>query len=453
MERTLSTSHGESLTRQLLTLAVPVTIGVMVQTCYHLVNAFWVGRVGADALAVVAIVFPVNLVIVSFASGLGLGGTILVAQRHGAGDHAAVGKLAAQTLSGVSILAVLISALGLLLSAQLPGLLGAPDTIEADAIRYLRITLSGSLATFLTMGFQNILRGVGEARAPLLVIIPSVALNALLDPLLIFGWGPLPALGVHGAAVATISTQVCTAAAGIWLMLRPRFRLNLRASDLWPDWKTVGKLLKLGIPASIEQSTSALSVSVMTVLITGFGTVVLASYGIVFRLLTFTIIPAMGMSMAVSILLGQRIGAGDTTAGKMVVRQALKVNLLMMALIGALLFAAAGPIAAIFAPTDAALRDYCALVLRFFALSYPFIGLQSALVGGLRGAGDTLAAMMISLFGVWALQVPLAFFLSQYTALQDVGLWWGCLLASGVNMLVTLGYYRTDRWLHKVRPG
>lgn len=449
MSPTPASHQAESLTRQLFTLAIPVAIGIMVQTCYHLVNAFWVGRLGADALAVVAIVFPINLVIVSLASGLALGGTILVAQRHGAGDSAAVSRLAAQTLTGMTLLALLVTALGWLVSASLPGLLGAQAGIEQDAIRYLRITLAGSLVTFLTMGFQYILRGLGEARAPLLVIIPSVALNAILDPVLIFGWGPVPAMGVHGAAAATVMTQAFTATAGIWLLLRPRFRLALRTSDLLPHWSTVGKLLKLGIPASIEQSVSAFSVSIMTVLITGFGTVALASYGIVFRLLSFTIIPSIGISMAVSILLGQQIGRGDISAGKGVVRKATRVNLLMMLMIGALLFIAAKPIASLFVPTDAVLRDYCALVLRFFAVSYPFIGVQSALVGGLRGAGDTLSAMILSLFGVWALQVPLAFVLSQYTTLQDLGLWWGCLISSGINMLITLGYYRTGRWLRK----
>ena len=435
-----------SFASKLVGLGAPIAVGIMIQTAYHVINAFWVGRLGADALAVISLAFPVNLLVISLASGLALGGTILIARRHGEGNREQVDLLAAQTLSGMSILALIITAIGVAISPIIPTLLSASGSIHQPAVTFLQITFAGTLFTFLSMAFQYNLRALGHAQAPLLIIFPSVLINALLDPLLIFGWGPIPAFGVQGAALATLLTQLLTTLAGIWLMYLPRFGLSVQTQQLIPNTNILKTLLKLGIPASIEQSVGALSVSVMTVLASGFGTMALASYGIAFRLMTFTMIPAIGISMATSILLSNSLGHAEKDAANTIAKEASVINFLMMSAIATILFFIAPNIAAFFSPTDPSLAAYCSTVLQFFALSYPFSSIQTAMAGAFRGAGDTFMAMMLSVIGVWVLQIPLAIILAIHTSLEDMGLWWSILISAGLNAIIAIGYFQTQRW-------
>jgi len=211
---------------QLLALAIPIAIGGAVQTSYHLINAFWVGRLGADAVAVVSVCFPINLLLISLGSGLSLAGTILVAQFYGAKNTQQVNHTVAQCLVAVVILALLLTAIGYVTAPLILRIIHTKDTLFASALEYLRISLAGTVFLFLGAFYQSILRGIGRAKAPLRVIIASVGINALLDPLLIFGWGPISPLGVKGAAYATVVTQLVTAIAGMSLLLRPRLGLH-----------------------------------------------------------------------------------------------------------------------------------------------------------------------------------------------------------------------------------
>lgn len=430
----------------MLSLAIPISVAAMVQTSYHLINAFWVGRINPDAVAVISLCFPVILIMISIGSGLSLGGSILIAQARGANDRQRLDHLAGQTLTALALLALVLSAAAFLATPYLVRLLGAADHLVPTAIGYLRISVMGTVFMFLSLAYQSVLRSLGHAKAPLLIIVPSVALNALLDPLLIFGWGPLPELGVLGAAYGTVLTQFVTACAGIWLMLRPRFGLHVGWRQLRPDRAITHAIVRLGVPASIEQAMGAVSVAVITTLAATFGTLALASYGIVFRMTTFTIIPIFGISMATSILIGQSLGAGHRDQCDRIARQAVQLAFVLMGGVGVLLFLLARPIAGLFVPADPELIDYCAKVLRIFALSFPLTGVQMALTGAFRGAGDTIAAMVLTLAGTWLVLIPLSAGLSKFTPLGDMGLWWAAPAAAVINVLMVVGYHRTGRW-------
>lgn len=447
------TQSSQTLLRSILSLAIPISVAAMVQTSYHLINAFWVGRIDPDSVAIITLCFPVLLIMISIGSGLSLGGSILIAQASGARDQARINHLAGQTLTTLALLALLLSLGAFTAAPAIVELLGAPDHLVATATLYLRISVAGTVFMFLSLAYQSVLRSLGSARAPLLVIVPSVALNASLDPLLIFGWGPVPALGVAGAAYGTVITQFITACAGIWLMLRPRFKLNINRAHLKPALHSGGAIVRLGLPAAVEQAMGAFSVAVLTTLAAAFGTTALAAYGIVFRITTFTIIPIFGISMATSILIGQRLGAGQLDQCNRVTAKAVTLAGTVMGSMGALLFLLARPVAELFVPADPALASHGATVLRIFALSFPLIGIQMTLTGALRGAGDTLAAMILTLAGTWLIQIPLAMGLSRLTSLQDLGLWWSAPLAAVINVSLVAIYYRSGRWKKRFAQG
>lgn len=441
------TARDMVLLKQLLRLAIPIFIGGAVQTGYHLINTFWVGRLGANALAVVSLCFPINLLLISLGSGISLAGSILIAQYFGARNQQQVNHVAAQTLTAVAVSALLFATAGYFAAPTILRVMGVDESLVVDALGYMRISFASMFFLFLSSMYQAILRGIGEAKAPLRIIMASVVVNSLLDPLLIFGWGPIPALGVKGAAYATGITQAITAYAGIRLLLSPRFGLQLTLADLRPDWPIITKLFRVGVPASIEQSMQALYITVMTVLAAQFGTMALAAYGIVLRIITFTVMPAFSISMAASILVGQHIGAGDKKDAHHIAIVTAAFSCVLMLAIGTLFFLGSTPVIHFFVPVDERLIEYAALVLCIYAATFAFSGVQLALAGSFRGAGDTFTTMLLTLLGTWAIQLPLAWLMSHYTSLGEMGLWWSAPIATVLNTTIALVYFKSGRWL------
>lgn len=194
----------------------------------------------------------------------------------------------------------------------------------------------------------------------------------------------------------------------------------------------------------------ALTVTIITVLAATFGTLALASYGIVFRIMTFMIIPTFGISMATSILLSQNLGAGEIKSADRIAIAAASLGFMLMGTGGAVLFIGAESIAGTFAPNDPLLIEHCAVVLRIFVLGFPLSGIQMAMYGAFRGAGDTFSAMLLTLAGIWVIQIPLCVILSQYTPLGEMGLWWTSFIASSINTAIAVIYFKSNRWKRRL---
>ena len=434
------------IVKTLLTLALPIILANMLQTSYQLVNTFWVGRLGADAMAAVSISFPIIFLLVSLGGGLTVAGSILVAQYAGARNGPMVSHVAAQTFTIVISTALLFSVIGYVATPALVRLMGVETAVFDDAVAYMKISFAGMVFLFVFAMYQSIMRGVGQVRMPLYMVGASVVVNLALDPLLIFGWGPIPAGGVAGAAWATLLSEALVAAVGLRLLMGPRFGLELSSRDFLPDWTLIRRLFMLGLPASIEQSMMALGITCMTMLVARFGTVAIAAYGIGFRVLTFIIIPAFGISMATSTLVGQSIGAGNKERAQHVGVLSAWTAFLLLTGAGVLTFAGAIPIMRFFVPDDTGLIIAGATVVRFMAWSFGLIGIQMGLSGTFRGAGDTFISMALAIFSTWVLQLPMAWILSQYTALGSLGLWWSYPLSGTLATIATIAYFKTGRW-------
>ncbi len=435
------------LTKTIIHLAIPIIIGALVQTSYHLINAFWVGRLGADAVAVISVCLPINMLLISLGSGLALACSIFVAQYFGAGQRQSINHVVAQSLMAIVGLSLCIALAGYWLAPQIAKVYQMNAVLTDQVATYLRVSFVAQIFLMLSSFYQAVLRGLGEAKAPLRIILCSVVINALLDPLLIFGLGPVPALGVIGAAWATSLTQLITAALGIRLMLKPAFGIHLGRQVFRPDKAVLGHLFRLGIPASVEQSAQALSVSVMTLLVAPFGTTTLAAFGIVFRITTLSIIPSFGLSIATSILVGQALGAGSEHRALRLTRLSALIGCSFMTFMSLLLLVFATPVVRFFVPDDPALIETGTLVLRVFALSFPLTAIQLVLSGAFRGAGATLASMVLALVGTWMIQLPLTWLLSRERWLGEPGLWWASLLAAVISLSIAVVYYRQRRWL------
>ena len=423
-------ANDSGLLRRILGLTLPITLGAMVQTSYHLVNAFWVGRLDADAVAVISLSLPINMLLISIGSGLALATSIIIAQLFGKQDVKQINHVVVQSLWAIVVLSLLVAVIGYWLAPLLPSLFGVNEAISEQLINYLRISFFSLLFVMLCSLYQSVFRAMGEVKAPLRLILASVVINGLLDPWFIFGWGWVPAMGVEGAAYATLITQGLTALAGLQLMLQPRFGLRLRTVAWRLDIAAITRLFRLGIPASIEQSTQALSVSVMNMLVAPFGTLTLAAFGITFRIFTLLMIPSFCLSIAVSILVGQALGAANEQQCYRITRVASLLGITIMAVVTLLFLLFAQPIVAIFAPNDPAVIAKGAVIIQVLAITLPFTVLQLVLSGTLRGAGATMASMTLTLISTWIVQLPLVYWLSRDSWFGEAGLWWASVVTS-----------------------
>jgi putative MATE family efflux protein len=432
--------------RAVFSLAIPIILGNILQTGYQLTDAFWVGRLGAAAVAAVAVSFPVTFLVIALGSGLAMAGAILTAQYVGAGRQEMVDHVAAQTMLMVVLTSVALGALGYAFAPSLLDLLGVAQDVRAGALGFMRVSLVGIIFVFTYAMFQALMRGIGQTRLPLLIVLGTVILNFALDPVFIFGWGPIPGAGVMGAALATLITQALASAAGIAIFVRGRHGIHLRWSSLKPDLDYIRRAFFLGFPGSVELSTRALGLVVMSFLVASFGTLPTAVYGVGSTVIQVVTIPAMGLSMALSTLVGQNLGAGKPDRAAKIARLGILYGFGVLTAFGVLAFFTAPAIVAFFVPSDADVIREGARFIRIMCLAWGGIGIQLCVVAVFRASGNMLSAMVIALVSQWMIQFPLAYVLSKHTSLQASGIWWSFPVTNVLTALVALCWFARGDW-------
>lgn len=432
--------------RSLFLLAVPIMISNILQIAYQLIDAFWVGRLGAWAVASVSISMPIMFLMVAAGMGFAVAGTTLIAQYSGAGNRTMIDHVATQTLVMVTVVSTALGLIGFICVPYIIDLMGTAPNVRDNAIAFLRVTFVALPFTFIYFMFQALMRGVGQVTVPLYIVTATVFLNFCLDPLLIFGKFGLPAWGVMGAALSTLVAQAIAAVVSLTLLFGGRYGIKIAWSDAKPDITFIKHAFRLGYPASIEQSARGFGATIMTFVITSFGTVVTASYGVGVSIINFVIIPAMGFSMATSTLVGQNIGAGNIARAEQVARLSSLITFVTLSIVGLICLYLAPHLVGFFIPHDANVIREGSIFIRIVAWSFGFVGLQFALMGVLRASGSTFAAMVISLISQWVVQFPLAVILSLHTSLHAHGIWWAFPAANIVTAIVAGIWFLRGDW-------
>ena len=430
----------------LIRLAIPITLGNLLQTGYQLTDAFWVGRLGVAAVAAVSISFPVNFLVIALGAGFGIAGATLSAQYMGAGRQDMVNHVAAQTMMMVTVTSAVLGAAGFALAPYLLELLGVAPDVYVGALGFMRVSFVGIIFVFGFGMFQALMRGVGETRTPLMIVAGTVLLNFLLDPLFIFGWGPLPSQGVMGAALATLATQGLAALLGITIFLRGRHGIQLSWRDFRPDPVYIKRAFFLGLPGSIELATRGLGPILLSFLVASFGTVTLAGYGVGSNILQFVTIPAWGVSQAVSTLVSQNMGARNLARASRVAFLGAGAGFVVLSLVGLLAYVLAPALVAFFVPRAPEVIAEGARFIRIMCLAWGGIGVQLCMLSAFRASGNMLAAMVIALVSQFMLQFPLAYILSKHTTLQAQGIWWSFPITTIVVALVSLCWFAQGGW-------
>lgn len=435
-----------SIVRSLVVISGPIVITNLLHSAYQLTDTFWVGRLGAGAVAAVSVCYPLLFFLMSAGFGLSIAGSVFVAQFAGARQHDKVNSAAAQVLLMVLIVSLLLSVVGYYLAGPTLRLMGVGEDIYHDARIYLSISCVGLVFSFGFFVFQSILRGIGEVRFPMILIGSTVILNGVLDPLFIFGFGPMPGYGVAGAAYATIGTQAVAAIIGTYILFRGRHGVHVRWVDFKPDLHFMMRAIYVGLPAAIEQSARTLGSLMLIFLATGFGTLAIATLGIGMRVLSFIMIPAFGLAMATTTLVGQNIGAGNRSRAEQAARLSAWAAFGLFSLVGAVFYLCAAPLIRLFVPSDPALVEAGATFVRITSLAFGVMAAQQVLLGAFRGAGGTMAAMLIALVTQWVLQFPVSYVLALHTDLGAIGIWWGFPVAGYLAMAITLVWFLRGSW-------
>lgn len=443
-----SLTEGNIL-KTLIVLAFPIIGANLLQTGYQLVDAFWVGRLGSDAVAAVSISYPVNFLMISLCSGFGFAGAILVAQYAGAKNLKMVNHVAIQTLVMVVLMSVVMSSIAWQLSPSILHWLGVEDKIFAEANFFQRIIFLGLVFNFGFILFQSLLRGIGEVKIPLYINALSLGLNFILDPLFIYGWGAIPAYGVAGAAFSTLATLGLSAIIGFYILFKGStdFKLTLKAFRF--DFPLLKSAFKLGMPSSMEISARALGLTLMTGIAAKFGTDVLAAYGVGARLISFVVIVALGLMKATATLVGQNIGANRIDRAEKTSKYAATIAFGSMTIIGLCFFLFAEPIVRAFLDAEEHVVDMAVTFLRITAPAFGFMGAQLAMVGTMRGSGNTMESMIFTIIGVWIIQFPFAWVVTQYESFAELGVWWSFPASYVIPAILTFIWLRKGTWKKK----
>ncbi len=423
-------------TRLILEFAMPVMAGSLFMQLYNYVDAVVVGNfINKEALAAVGASAPFIFTLVSLVIGISIGSSIMISQCYGRGDIAGIKRISDTLYIFLFFASLLLTLLGILFNRQILELIGLPEEVMPYAMEYLRIYLLGIVFLFIFNSLSSILRGVGDSKTPLLFLIVSSVLNILLDLLFVsvFSWG------VAGAAWATVIAEFLAVVFAVRYTNKYTPVVKLKVSSMTFDFSVFRQSLKLGIPAGLQQLFVSLGMLAVWRIVNGFGTDVMAAYSAANRIETFVAIVPMALSIAVTNFTAQNMGAGALDRVRNGIRAALKMNLVSGLLILLLLSALGIPLMKMFTRDVQVVRiggEY----LMVLAFSYWIFGTMFCYMGAMRGLGNTLVPMLVSLISLWLIRVPVAAFLSS--CLGELGVWLSAPAAWLLGMVAAYWAYR-----------
>jgi putative MATE family efflux protein len=469
-DRSVNVVDGELL-RPLVVLSAPIVLTMLLQVGYNLADTFWVGRVGAEAVAALSYSWAIVFLMVSIGGGFTVAGTVLVAQHKGADRADQSHHVAGQTIAFVTLLSLAFSVLGIALTPTLLRWIGANPSGDAFryAVEYTRVIFLGLQFMFWFFIFNALMRGWGDTRTPLYLMFGSVLLNLVIDPVFILGFDGNPlfawlGLGglerslyaatgfegwsVMGAAVATVISRGLAAIAGLYILFSGRAGLKPRLSDLQLQRRTVDKIVDIGLPTAGEQGFRSLGITTLTAIVALAGTDAVAAYGIVQRLASLVFLPAIGLARGTETVVGQNLGAQQVQRAKRAVLMSSAIITGVFVVLGAVAYVYAEPITGVFVTGEGAagVIDVGAAYLTICGPVFAFLGVFQVVLGGFRGSGSTRTAMLLSIQELWIYRIPLAYVLLVYTDLGVVGVWYAMAVSYVASALTTGGWFLRGTW-------
>ncbi|HLH17180.1 MAG TPA: MATE family efflux transporter [Bryobacteraceae bacterium] len=434
-----------SLSRGIALLALPTMLEMAMESTFAIVDAFWVARLGTDAVAAVGITEAMVILVFSIGIGLSMAAGAMVARRIGEHDPEGAAVAAAQAIAaGVAISAV-TGTLGAVFAPRLLALMDASPAVIATGARFSRIVLGANGCIILLFLINGIFRGAGDAVLSMRTLWLANLVNLALDPCFIYGLWRFPRLGVTGAAVATTTGRSIGVLFQLFLLWQGRGRVKLRRRHLRIHWPVLRPLLRVAATAIAQYFIATASWLGLARLNAAFGSAAVAGYTLAIRVITFFILPSWGISAAVATLVGQNLGARQPERAERAVWLAGRYNMAFLTAVGVGVFAFAGPLASLFS-NDPEVRRITATCLRFISAGYPCYAWGMTMEQAFNGAGDSTTPTWLNLGCYWMLQIPLASVLSMATPLGARGVYAAIAGAETVLAAAGVTMFRRGRW-------
>jgi putative MATE family efflux protein len=431
--------------RAVIMLAVPMVLEMAMESIFAVVDIFWVGHLGADAVATVGLTESMMTLIYTAAMGLSIGATALVARRTGEQDPEGASRAAGQSiLLGLGVAAV-IAVVGAPNAEALLRLMGASDEIMRTGSGFTRIMLGGNATVLLLFLLNAVFRGAGDAAIAMRVLMLGNLLNIVLGPCFIFGLGPFPEMGVAGAATATNIGRGTAVLYQVVVLTRGKGRVRVGLRHLRLDFGTMKTVLRLSGLGTFQILVGTASYIGLVRIISVFGSAALAGYTIGIRVIIFALLPAFGLSNAAATMVGQNLGAGRPDRAEQAVWTAARYNMLFLGGVGILFLLAAPIITGIFT-ADPEVQPMATACLRIVSLGFVFYACGMVLTQSFNGAGDTWTPTVINLFIFWLWEIPLAWWLSTQAGFGARGVFIALTVAYSTLALVSAVLFRRGTW-------
>ena len=434
-----------SIGRAIFMLSLPMVLEMCMESLFGIVDIFWVAKLGKNALAAAALTEGTLTMLFAIAMGLSMGATAIIARRIGEKNKEAAGVAAAQALIAGVVISVVIGAAGAWQAPNLLALMGAePDVIRAGA-SYTRIIYAGSASIFLLFLLNAVFRGAGDASIAMRSLWLANGVNIILNPLLIFGIGPFPEMGVSGSAAGTTIGRTCGVLFQLWILFRGDGRVNVRLSQMKLNPEVMRRLISLSVGGMFQYIIPTGSWTALIRMASTFGTASVAGYALAIRIIIFMILPSWGMSNAAATLVGQNLGAGKPERAEASAWRAGLWNMYFLGGVGLFFLAFAPQVVALFTP-DRQVREISALALRIMTAGNMFYAYGMVLTQSFNGAGDTYTPTMINIACYWVFQLPFAYLLGFVLGFGFDGVMIAIPVAETLLALASIVMFRRGKW-------
>lgn len=426
-------------------LAIPMVLEMIMESIFAIADIFFVAKLGNDAIAAVGLTESMMTIVYAIAVGFSAGTTALVSRRIGEKDPAAAAKASGQSIIAGLIISLLLAIPGIFFSYELLILMGASEELASFNHGYTRIMFAGNAVIMMLFIINAAFRSAGDAALSMRVLVIANGINIILDPLLIFGLGPIPALGIEGAAWATNIGRGLAVTFQFYILFKGSMRIKLRLQHLIPEIRIMASLVKLSIGGILQNLIATASWIVMVRIISVFGSAAVAGYTIGIRIIIFSLLPSWGLSNAAATLVGQNLGAGHPERAQKAAWITGFSNMTLLGLISIVFIAFPGFFVRIFIEDGEVLKAGITC-LQIVSSGFLFYAMGMVMTQSLNGAGDTYTPTLLNFICFWMIEIPLAYFLAINAGFGTNGVYYAIVIAETTLTLLGIYVFSRGRW-------
>ncbi len=434
-----------SINKAIFMLSIPMVLEMLMESLFAVVDVFFVGRLGVDAIATVGLTESIIMLLYAIGVGLSMAVTAMVSRRVGEGKKSDAADAAYQAILVAIFIAIISGILGFIYAKDLLKLMGASESLIGSGYGYTKILIGGNITIMLLFVLNAVFRGSGDAAIAMRVLWLSNGLNIVLDPLLIFGFGPIEGMGVKGAAIATTIGRGIGVMYQLYILFRGNGIIHMLRKNLVFKAGVMNKLIKVSLGGMGQYLIGTASWILLVRIISYFGSEAVAGYTISFRIIIFTILPSWGIANAAATLVGQNLGAGQPDRAEKSVWKCAYFNMVFLVILAVIFFILAENFVSIF-NTDSVVVKHGVIALRYICLGYVFFAYGMVVSQAFNGAGDTRTPTIINFLSYWLLQIPLAYVLSVQTSLEIKGVYIAILISELFLAILAIMIFRRGRW-------